>query len=108
MTVNEILALRGGATNDSLGRAVLIRLTPNKPVASMRDMNQTVYRKCTCGETAHDLKYQANLRRFVWACRNCSALALNRKGLVKQQPGRAHVEHDRGVGGDDPQTDKGG
>ncbi len=73
-------------------------------------MKQTLYRKCACGETAHDSKYQIPERRFVWACRNCGTLALDRKGQIKQKPGRipAALTHDRGVGGDDPQTDKGG
>lgn len=71
-------------------------------------VKQTIYRKCACSETAHDFKYQIDSRRYVWACRNCGALALDRKGQVKQDRGRAPIEHDRGVGGDDPQTDKGG
>lgn len=72
-------------------------------------MRQTVYRKCACTETAHDLEYQFHERRFVWACRNCRTLALDRRGQIKQKKvGKHPIMHDRGVGGDDPQTDKGG
>jgi hypothetical protein len=50
-----------------------------------------IYRKCVCGETAHDLKYQlareyggpAGSGRFVYACRNCGSLAKDRHGDVK-------------------------
>jgi predicted SprT family Zn-dependent metalloprotease len=32
----------------------------------------TVYRKCSCGETAHDYTGRRNERgRLVYACRNC-------------------------------------
>ncbi len=71
-------------------------------------VKQTIYRTCMCGETAFDLKYQTSTRRFAWACRNCGTLARDRKGQIKQKLGRAPASHDRGVGGDDPQTDKGG
>lgn len=94
---------------------MLIGLTPHTSMVSMGDMKQTVYRKCACGETAHDAKYQIAERRIVWACRNCGALARDRKGQIKHiESGpavrgmRSYAEHDRGVGGDDPQTDKGG
>ena len=73
----------------------------------MESMKRTVYRNCACSETAHDLKYQTDARRFVWACRNCGTLALDHKGQVKQKPVRAPVTLDHGVGADDPQTDKG-
>jgi hypothetical protein len=75
----------------------------------------TIYRKCKCGETAHDYKYQsarelnATHGRGVWACRNCGALAKDRRGQIKFRAGYAREAHthDHGVGGDDPQTDKG-
>jgi len=84
-----------------------------------KPMKQKIYRKCPCGETAHDQKYQLPAEfgaapgipgRFVWACRNCGALARDRKGAIKWRHGSwvTRELHDRGVGGDDPQTDKGG
>lgn len=90
-------------------------------------MKDKIYRKCGCGETAHDSKYQRGPEyggnpgagRIVWACRNCGELARDRKGAVKcrlvaeyesrsRDVRRITDNHDRGVGGDDPQTDKGG
>lgn len=84
-----------------------------------RSRNATIYRACACGETAHDYKYQLAAEyggapgtgRYVWGCRNCGTLARDRKGEIK-----ANVRASRsggpadgdGVGGDDPQTDKGG
>lgn len=73
-----------------------------------RQLKKTIYRKCLCGETAHDAIYQIVERRFVWACRNCRSLARTRNGETKCKGGTPPVGHDRGVGGDDPQTDKGG
>jgi hypothetical protein len=49
----------------------------------------TIYRKCTCRETAHDLKFElaahnaSSKDRYVFACRNCGELARDRKGTVK-------------------------
>ena len=48
---------------------------------------KTVYRKCECGETAHDAKYltvspevKALMGdQFTYPCRNCSKLAQFRK-----------------------------
>lgn len=80
----------------------------------------TIYRKCECGETAHDYKYQtaqelkADAGRGVWACRNCGKLALTRARKIKVRPGfprrdrrRGGADGGDGVGGDDPSTDKG-
>lgn len=42
-----------------------------------------IYRRCPCGETAHDPRYDIALDAIVWACRNCAALAKNRYGDVR-------------------------
>lgn len=44
----------------------------------------TVYRKCSCGETAHDASYvgfkgDEGTNLFVYKCRNCGELAKFRK-----------------------------
>jgi hypothetical protein len=47
-----------------------------------------LYRKCACGETAHDLRYEllgAGLGRFMFACRNCGNPARDRNGNVRVQ-----------------------
>lgn len=50
---------------------------------------QKIYRKCKCGETAHDMKFEfaahnaSGKDRYVFACRNCGELALDRKGDVR-------------------------
>ena len=56
---------------------------------------KTIYRKCVCGETAHDAHYLATPAapgggRWRWLCRNCRKPALNRDGTVKVMS-----EHDR-------------
>ena len=71
----------------TIERFMLIRLTPKPPVFSMGDMSkttQTIYRKCACGETAHDCKWDIMRKAFVWACRNCGTLANDRRGQVRE------------------------
>lgn len=46
-------------------------------------MRQKIYRKCSCGETAHDARWDVALKAFVYACRNCGALARDARGDVR-------------------------
>jgi hypothetical protein len=49
-----------------------------------RSRTDTIYRKCECGETAHDYDYDIARKAFVWRCRNCRKLALDRHGQVRE------------------------
>lgn len=44
----------------------------------------TIYRACTCGETAHDAEWDIIRRAFVWSCRNCRKFARDRRGQVRE------------------------
>lgn len=52
----------------------------------------SIYRLCSphggdrdvCLETAHDCRWDIQRRTFVWACRNCGKLALDRRGQVRE------------------------
>ncbi len=56
-------------------------------------MKTKIYRKCSCGETAHDMRAErlAGGWRYVYPCRNCGKLAVNRAGLTK-----SHLKMDCG------------
>lgn len=43
--------------------------TDGEPTYGWR--GETVYRKCLCGETAHDAKYMPSSQAFAYLCRNC-------------------------------------
>jgi hypothetical protein len=50
----------------------------------MASNTDTIYRKCACRETAFDRKWNITRKAFVWGCRNCGALALDRRGQVRE------------------------
>lgn len=54
--------------------------------AIRRSRPRKIYRKCSCGETAHDRRANLNDGRwsYTWACRNCGKLALDRRGNVRE------------------------
>lgn len=49
-------------------------------------MRAKIYRDCACGETAHDAKFIVATGPWVWKCRNCGALARDRRGAVLTLP----------------------
>jgi predicted RNA-binding Zn-ribbon protein involved in translation (DUF1610 family) len=50
----------------------------------VRSRVAAIYRPCACGETAHDCEWNIARKAFVWPCRNCGTLALDRRGLVRE------------------------
>lgn len=48
----------------------------------MSEFKKTIYRRCACGETAHDARYEISTRTYTWGCRNCGELA-RRDGRVR-------------------------